>query len=240
LVPTSKTTKTDGDATAIYLADEMAHAHNAMIRQLNSMYLQAPYVTLEADQSDLCQYAVFWKDFLHHHHHLEEEQFFPDIERITGAKGIMDHNVEEHAAFLPALDTFGQYAKDCLNKAKKFDSKEFIRLIDAFAPTLSTHLKGEIDTLLVLGKYNVGPELRKAYLVLAGDAQKASKTEVFPLVCGGIDNTYEGGASWPGFPVFVPYMVDYLFARKYRSVWRFNPCTIYGKPRPLPFLPKHN
>jgi hypothetical protein len=65
LVPTSKTKKPPAtDATTIWIADEMANAHNIMIRQLNSMYLQAPYVKLKEDQKDLCQYAVFWKDFL--------------------------------------------------------------------------------------------------------------------------------------------------------------------------------
>lgn len=99
----------------------------------------------------------------------------------------MERNVEQHEAFLPVLDTFGQYVQDCLNKTKKFDSKEFIRLIDAFAPVLSTHLKEEIDTLLALGKYNVGPELKKAYLVLAEDAQKASKVSSSALEPNFID-----------------------------------------------------
>jgi hypothetical protein len=46
----------------------------------------------------------------------------------------------------------------------------------------------------------------------------------------------KGGTRGPGFPFFVPYMVDYLFGGKYRSVWRFNPSTMTGYPRPLHFL----
>jgi hypothetical protein len=64
------------------------------------------------------------------------------------------------------------------------------------------------------------------------------QTTVFPMVCGARDVTFEGGCTWPGFPSFVPLVVDYLFARKFRSVWRFNPSTMYGKPQPLHFLPK--
>lgn len=64
LIYTSKTNPQDGDATAIWLGDDMANTHNVMIRQLNAMYLQAPHVTLEQDKLDLCQYAVFWQEFL--------------------------------------------------------------------------------------------------------------------------------------------------------------------------------
>jgi hypothetical protein len=64
LIPTSKTTKVEGDPTANWVADDMANTHNVIIRQMNSMYLQAPHVKLEADQLDLCQYAVFFQESL--------------------------------------------------------------------------------------------------------------------------------------------------------------------------------
>ena len=86
----------------------------------------------------------------------------------------MEHNVEQHHAFTPGLEEFGQYAKDCLAKTKTFDATTFIGLIDRFAPVLAAHLQHEIQTLLSLGEYNV-KEIKKAYLVLAEDAQKASK-----------------------------------------------------------------
>ncbi|KAB5542736.1 hypothetical protein GE09DRAFT_1136345, partial [Coniochaeta sp. 2T2.1] len=215
----------------------MAHAHNVMIRQLNSMYLQAPYVKEEADQHDLCQYAVFWKDFLHHHHDLEETVYFPDIERITGVKGIMEENVSQHAEFTPGLDEFGRYVQDCLDKKQTFDSRKFTGLIDAFGPKLATHLAEEVGTLVELGKYDI-QAVKKSYNALEAEAQKVSKTKVLPLVCGARDVTYEGGCTWPRFPFFVPYMIDWMFTGEYKSVWRFNPSTIHGKPRPLHFLPK--
>lgn len=90
----------------------------------------------------------------------------------------MERNVEQHAAFLPSLTTFKQYAEDCLEGKKEFDSKFFTGLIDAFATILATHLKEEIDTLLDLGKYKEkydAEELKKAYLALAADAKNADK-----------------------------------------------------------------
>jgi hypothetical protein len=38
----------------------VANAHNMLIRCLNSIYLQAPYVKEEGDIQDLLQYSLFW------------------------------------------------------------------------------------------------------------------------------------------------------------------------------------
>ena len=92
----------------------------------------------------------------------------------------MERNVVQHHAFLPALEAFAEYAEGCLSKKQTFDAKHFIGLIDAFGQTVSTHLKDEIDTLRGLGKYNV-QEIKKSYMLLAADAQKASKVDSSPL-----------------------------------------------------------
>jgi hypothetical protein len=50
---------------------------------------------------------------------------------------------------------------------------------------------------------------------------------MFPLAFGCIDNGLrEAGISF-GLPGFVHYVVNYWFARKRESVWRFNPCDIW-------------
>jgi hypothetical protein len=46
--------------TVNHIANEMVLAHNAMIRSLNAMYLQAPYLKSDADSGDLLIYAKFW------------------------------------------------------------------------------------------------------------------------------------------------------------------------------------
>lgn len=95
----------------------------------------------------------------------------------------MEQNVVQHHEFLPALETFGQYAQACLDKKKSFDASQFIGLMDTFAPKLSTHLEDEIKTLRGLGKYkdNV-KEIKKAYMALAADAQQASKVGSCPYM----------------------------------------------------------
>ena len=80
--------KPSASLDALYIAGEMANAHNGLIRSLNSMYLQAPYVTEDADIQDLLQFAIFWESWIEKHHLGEEKLFFPDVVRITGQKDI--------------------------------------------------------------------------------------------------------------------------------------------------------
>ncbi|KAM0263355.1 hypothetical protein ACHAQJ_001211 [Trichoderma viride] len=158
LIATSKTTKPGVHPDAIWLADEMANVHNCFLRALNSMYQQAPYLELEDDIRDLCQYAVFWGKVVHHHHDGEENLLFPAIAKITGEKEIMERNFEQHHAFAPGLEAFNVYVQDCIRTdgpSQKYDSTRFRSLIDVFGTDLALHLKQEIDTLLVLEKYDV-------------------------------------------------------------------------------------
>jgi hypothetical protein len=63
------------------------------------------------------------------------------------------------------------------------------------------------------------------------------KYRTMPFALGAIDKTFEGGMhDFPGVPWVMIYILDLVFARKYRSVWRFCPSTIYGQPRPLQFI----
>lgn len=60
LIPTMAMRDVKVNPTVSHIANEMALAHNAMIRSLNSMYLQAPYLKSDEDGRDLIQYAKFW------------------------------------------------------------------------------------------------------------------------------------------------------------------------------------
>ena len=47
-----------------FIASEMANAHNNLLRSLNSVYNQAPYVEKKEDQRDLLLYTGFWVDWI--------------------------------------------------------------------------------------------------------------------------------------------------------------------------------
>jgi len=163
LVHTSKVTGATGSKDGIFISDGMASIHN-LIRGLNSMYLQAPYVTKEQDIQDLLQYAIFWEILVHEHHQIEETTFFPEIERVTEEKGIMERNVEQHHLFEPGLKAWNKWCIACFERtgSEKFNVTKFKQLIDDFAPALVQHLADEIPTLLSLDKYDMSG-IRKAW-----------------------------------------------------------------------------
>lgn len=76
----------------------MALVHNVIIRGYNSIYLQAPHVK-RADVVDFLHYCLAWYIVVVCHHDSEEHVLFPDIEKATGVKGIMDVDVQEHGKF---------------------------------------------------------------------------------------------------------------------------------------------
>jgi len=47
-----------------FIAQDMAAAHNNLLRALNSVYNQAPYVEKEEDKRDLLTYTSFWVDWI--------------------------------------------------------------------------------------------------------------------------------------------------------------------------------
>jgi hemerythrin-like domain-containing protein len=73
----------------------MALVHNVMIRAYNSIYLQAPKLK-PGDVPDFLHYCQAWHETVKGHHESEEGVLFPEIEKATGVKGIMDGDVEEH------------------------------------------------------------------------------------------------------------------------------------------------
>lgn len=78
-------------------ASHMALSHNAFIRGFNSIYQQAPRVP-DTDKLDFAGYCIAWHDCVNQHHHYEETEFFPNLDKAAGKKGLMSTAFEEHGA----------------------------------------------------------------------------------------------------------------------------------------------
>jgi len=206
-----------------------------LIRCLNSIYLQAPYVKNETDIQDLLQYSLFWYvkhsyDFLFGppandlkivgrsgssqfprsctspffdltvssgHHDAEETFFFPEVEKITKEKGIMEKNIEQHHAFYPGMEAWAKYTTECMKKesSQKFNAAQFKKLIDGFAPQLVKHLGEEIPTLLALDKYDIAA-VKKAFQNFDKKIQASADVVSTKLTLGlGLLLTRSSGAS---------------------------------------------
>lgn len=155
----------------------MANVHNALLRGLNAIYLQAAQVTEARDITDFMVYIKSWTDTVHHHHSLEETLFFPRLGELLKAVGepehLMDANVDQHHMFEPKMMEMHQYVQDVLDEKTPYDSGLLKGLIDGFAPVLTEHLHDEIDTLMRLEKCD-GQEVRKIFTVVADTGAKTA------------------------------------------------------------------
>jgi len=115
---------------SVYMAREMAYAHNGMIRGLNSLYHQSLFVRQPKDIQDILLFTKFWCGWLHKHHEAEEANFFPRIEEITGKKGLMEVNVAQHHSFESGLLKLENYGKE--TKVDEYDGKKLREIIDEF------------------------------------------------------------------------------------------------------------
>ena len=147
----------------------MALAHNIIIRGLNSVYVQAPYVQ-PADQHAFLLYARNLFGMLAIHHDSEEETIFPAVERMAGEPGVMAANVAQHQAFHGGIDALLAYIGAVLGGGQPYDGRRLVRLIDAFGGALLEHLADEIQTLLDLRRFGA-EKMQGLHKALADEGQ---------------------------------------------------------------------
>jgi hemerythrin-like domain-containing protein len=235
-------TMKEGSATAI--ATEMSNIHNLIIRSLNCILLQAPNLTEENDQKDMVTFAYALCLMIHEHHETEETLYFPLIEQAAGISDIMSRNVVQHEAFTPGLHLFETYVRQLRNGVATWDSARFMSLVESFAPTLTTHLADEINTLLDLEQYNLNwaPIMKSVQENVLANIDAQVKTFGVPLFIQNLDVTYEEGVhvehgDWPPMPWVALTIFRWIYIPKQKSAWRFASCDPYGRPKELPFAP---
>lgn len=138
----------------------MTLAHNILLLNLNSIYLQCEQVTKPKDIADFIIYAQCSIEEIHTHHALEEENLFPQVAEYTCEKDIMAGNLEQHHAFEATLGRLEKYLSTVTPET--YDGKHLKHLIETFANDLVPHLTEEIETLLGLEKYG-GEKLGKLW-----------------------------------------------------------------------------
>ncbi|KAI0549935.1 hypothetical protein F4679DRAFT_583931 [Xylaria curta] len=156
---------------ALHIANEIAHIHNAMLRGLNAIYLQAPYVQEAQDISDLSFLTRSWSTWLLDHHDLKESTILPGFETALGVPagtltiprnrdpcassshpdrektaGGNDEGDEEPVSFL--LHRVYAYASATHKDPQVYDSTTLRDLLAALADTLVPHLMGQIGLLV--------------------------------------------------------------------------------------------
>lgn len=234
LIETPSKTRDLNSHGSIYIASEMAHAHNAMIRGLNAIYLQAAGMKQAKDIADFLFFTRAWAAWVLHHHTLEENIMFPEWEQLIGKPGFFEGDTAQHHTFSDGLNRLQTYATD--TNPQDYAPDKLKAIIDEFKNVFHTHLCDEIEDLLRLREFD-GEKLLLVYKKANATASEQEKTVVPPMVLGLVDKTYEGGMHNPfGLHWTVPYLVKYLLSRKHQGSWRFLPCDMFGQPKPLAFV----
>lgn len=133
----------------------MALAHNILVRGLNSIYRQAPYVK-PGEQKDFVGYAQNFVNVLTVHHDCEEESFFIAVERMSGEVGVMEKNAQQHHEFHAGLEELQGYLNSVADGVETYDGNRIVKIIDGFGTLLAQHLAEEVQCLVELKRF--GPD----------------------------------------------------------------------------------
>ncbi|KAK7743371.1 hypothetical protein SLS62_010645 [Diatrype stigma] len=135
----------------------MAHAHNVIIRGLNAIIQQGPYVPCASnkmyrasDVKDFLFYVNSWVKMVNHHHWVEETFIFPEMEKFSGRPGLMDDPRHQHELFHPGMERLLAYSSATAPEEYLWEGG-MKDVIDSFSKELTDHLYAEIDVLLKLG-----------------------------------------------------------------------------------------
>ncbi|KAK6957402.1 hypothetical protein Daesc_000186 [Daldinia eschscholtzii] len=230
----------------VHVASDMAHAHNVIIRGLNAIIQQAPHVPTSTekgynvkDVKDLLFYVHSWCKMVGHHHWVEESFIFPEIEKVAGKPGLMDNPHHQHELFHDGMEKLLAYSQATKPEEYRWEGPGGMKeIIDSFSKELTDHLYDEINVFLGL-KTMDSTALKKTWDKSEEVAKQAGNIgmlyDVFPVVLGCADKTYECGYQFPPLPRIMPYLVKYWFGAG-NGAWRFNPCDWWGRPRPLAFV----
>ncbi|KAI5461582.1 hemerythrin HHE cation binding domain-containing protein [Mariannaea sp. PMI_226] len=213
-------------------ASEMACVHNMVLRGLNSIYLQAPYIKPE-DEKSFLQYSACLYDLLHVHHKGEEDILFPVIEQMSGKKGIMDQNIQQHGIFHEGLESYNRYIHACLSGKDKYSGSKLNTIIDTFGHELANHLTQEIATILDLAEFGDKMDKFEEKFEEWSNKDTANLSVPGALTWGFFnhDKQYEEGLwqSWPPAPAPVVFIVRWITYWIHSDWWRFAPCDRYGR-----------
>ncbi|KAI8624472.1 hypothetical protein F5Y19DRAFT_316753 [Xylariaceae sp. FL1651] len=149
---------------ALHIANEIALIHNAMLRGLNAIYLQAPHVRQVQDVADLLFLVECWSAWLLDHHDLKENVMLPGFEKAlsvqpgtltlarnpsrevsSSGSSSTDGEEEEELSFL--LHRVYAYASATHKDPQSYDWRILEALLASLADVLVPHLTTQVGLL---------------------------------------------------------------------------------------------
>ncbi|KAH7026411.1 uncharacterized protein B0I36DRAFT_330599 [Microdochium trichocladiopsis] len=158
---------------AAHMANESAHLFNAMLRGLNAIYQQAPYVQTSADVADFNFLVHSWAAWVIHHMDLRGSSLFPSLEAALlkpvpgyrheqvlqqqsttdASAGAQLHLVSdllhEHSAFVPCLHRVLELAEKAHLQPETYSSSELVSLLVELGPHMQAHLARQVNEVFL-------------------------------------------------------------------------------------------
>ena len=237
---------------AIHIANEAAHTYNAMFRGINSIFLQAPFVTAAQDVTDFLYLTQCLGRWIAQHHNALYSRVYPKYEAVLAQHGALTTpspgaRPGEDSSFLPDLEALIQYAEETRAQPQTYDPAALLGILENLAPGFHAFAFAQIVKAIgmesLCGKSGSPAAERRSVALL--NAWRALDTEastaadrpfVLPMLVRLRDTTFDGGNDWPRLPVLAVHIIADRLSPAHAGAWRFLPCTIWGKPQELPFL----
>lgn len=221
--------------------------YNAMLRGINSLFLQAPFITALGDIVDFLFLAQSWAGWVRQHRDHLRTRMYPCFEEVLAEPGALTANLEETESFLPALEDLASYAAQARDRPETYDAAKLLRIIEDLAPRLRHYFGAQLvammDMMTLCGRPGSAQgearsvALLQSYQQLERELQSSTDHLIVPPMMIRLrDSTFEGGSDWPKLSVLAVHQIADRLSAAHAGAWRFLPCTVWGKPRPLPFF----
>ncbi|ETS78109.1 hypothetical protein PFICI_10171 [Pestalotiopsis fici W106-1] len=237
----------DARHPAVFVANDMTHQHNAALRGLNAIYLQAPHLQDLQDITDLLFLVQCWGLWVQYYDNLRRNSIFPQFEEALQKPGFLLARIQEETDFIPSLDRLLHYVQETHAQVETYDAGIFQGLINDVGVPFRSHLADTISILLEIpwlcdqmnspeAKFKAG-RISQIYRKIDKEASGAMDMHIVPpMLMRMRDTTSAGGRNWPGVSLIALHTIDKTLSRTHAGAWRFLPCDVWGKPRELPFL----
>ncbi|KAJ7707541.1 hypothetical protein B0H17DRAFT_1192023 [Mycena rosella] len=212
-------------------AIEMSISHNMFIRGMNAIHAQAEGIR-EDQVKAFAFFCVSFFEMIGQHHKIEEEILFPIYDQKLGAHA-MDHNVEQHHAFMDGLHDLETYVKEVHAGTTSYKGSIVIQKLESFADALIEHLHDEIPTLessrlrAVFTKKDLADMEANLVKIILKDISLFTTLPI-GLLC----HDKSTAPHFPPMPAPVLFAVKYAFSWRHNDAWQFAPCDIHGNLKP--------
>ncbi|KAH6647895.1 hypothetical protein BKA67DRAFT_400408 [Truncatella angustata] len=224
----------------------MTSQHNAALRGLNAVYLQAPYINAPQDITDLLFLVQCWGLWVQFYHDLRRTRIFPKFEEALQQPGCILSQLRKDMHFVPLLKRLLQWVQVVHPQPELYDHTVLQELIMDLGTIFRPHLAHLISILTGLPRVcgQLGSleaeakaaQLSQLYRAYQKEADIAMDPNIVPPMTVRMrDTTYGGGNNWPGLSLVAVHTIDERLSRAHSGAWRFLPCDVWGKPKELLF-----